>query len=102
MKQIMTSILAPVMAVIFVLGTIMPAQSACLSAAQVRDAIAGGEILSAPQIYALAGVGPRTGKEVLDATVCEQGGQLYYRLVVFDKASGSRTELQVNARTGAS
>lgn len=102
MKQIVKTFLASALAALMVGAVALPAQSACLSPGEIRDALASGQILSSPQIYAAAGVGPRTGREVLDASVCERGGQLYYRLVIFDKNTSSRTELEVNASTGAS
>lgn len=68
---------------------------ACLSDAEVQQAVASGQILPyADIVRALPG-----GDTALDFRVCGSGQQLYYEVTVRTE-SGSKTMHRVDARTG--
>ncbi|WP_428651062.1 PepSY domain-containing protein [Roseibium sp.] len=74
---------------ILTLAATLPAQAACLSQAQAREAVASGKAAS------LGSVAGRVQGEILKAQLCQQGGGYVYVLSV--KNGGSVTTVTVNA-----
>lgn len=68
---------------------VMPAEAACLSQAQARQAVASGK--AAP----LGSVKGRVGGEIVTAQLCQQGGGYVYVLSVLK--DGKVTKVTVNA-----
>ena len=85
---------SPLIAVLLVSALCVPAaEAACLSAGEARQAVAAGEALR------LGAVARSVGGDILDAQLCERGGQLVYRLSVM--VDGGRvTTVLVDARSG--
>ena len=82
------------MVVIFALliltfAVIAPAQAACLSQSQAREAVASGK--AAP----LGAVAGQAGGEIVKAQLCQQGGGYVYLLSVLK--GGKVTTVTVNA-----
>lgn len=100
MKRILKTLVTLVLAAGIAASTTFPAQSACLGPAQVAAAKNSGQILSSPQLYALAGVGPGTGKVVLSEQVCENGGRLYYQLTIDEKTAAGGIIRRYDATSG--
>lgn len=91
MKQIMQIFFASAIMLGLMTGGAFSAPGACpgareLRPAEVRAAVSAGRILSSPRTFAQAGIGPGTGKKVIRVSVCERGGQIFYRVLVLDGA----------------
>lgn len=82
MKQIFALIFLMLVAVV-------PAQAACLSQAEARQAVASGQARS------LGSVAGGVGGEIVKAQLCRQGGGYVYRLQVLK--NGKVTPVTVNA-----
>lgn len=100
MKTLLTTLVTLVLAAGLTAGTTFPAQSACLGSAAIAAAKNSGQILSSPQLYAQAGVGPGTGKVVLSEKVCENGGRLYYQLTIDEKTAAGGVVKRYDAVSG--
>ncbi|WP_208997043.1 PepSY domain-containing protein [Roseibium denhamense] len=74
---------------LFTLVTAVPASAACLSAGQMREAVASGQ--AAP----LGAVAGQAGGEIVKAQLCQQGGRYVYVLSVLK--GGKVTKVTVNA-----
>ncbi|CTQ60380.1 MAG: hypothetical protein RIE06_27270 [Roseibium album] len=70
-------------------AAVLPAEAACLSQAQAREAVASGK--AAP----LGSVAGRAGGEIVKAQLCQQGGGYVYVLSVLK--GGKVTNVTVNA-----
>jgi uncharacterized membrane protein YkoI len=70
-----------------------PAAAACLSAEEARDAVAAGEARR------LGSVARSVPGDILDAQLCESGGQLVYRLTVMVE-EGRVVTIVVDAQSG--
>ena len=74
---------------ILILAAAVPAQAACLSQAEARQAVNSGKAVP------LGSVAGRVNGEILKAQLCQQGGGYVYVLSV--KNGGSVTTVTVNA-----
>ncbi|CTQ45591.1 MULTISPECIES: PepSY domain-containing protein [Stappiaceae] len=74
---------------ILTFAVIAPAQAACLSQSQAREAVASGK--AAP----LGAVAGQAGGEIVKAQLCQQGGGYVYLLSVLK--GGKVTTVTVNA-----
>lgn len=73
------------------------AQVSCLSPADRRAAIAGGQAL--PLAQAQRNLRPDQRGEVINARLCRAGGNLLYLLTVVDRR-GKVTRVRIEASTG--
>ncbi|CTQ56230.1 hypothetical protein LP7551_04789 [Roseibium album] len=71
------------------LAAVVPAQAACLSQSEARQAVASGQAAS------LGSVAGGVGGEIVKAQLCKQGGGYVYRLSVLK--NGKVTNITVNA-----
>lgn len=77
-----------------ILATVMPANGAgCLSAADARQAVQAGEALRLGDLKQLV------PGDIVGAALCDQNGQLIYRLGVMS-SNGKVKKLNVDAQTG--
>jgi len=74
---------------VLILAAVVPAQAACLSQAQTREAVASGKAAS------FASVRGQVKGDILKAQLCQQGGGYVY--VVSVKNGSSVTTVTVNA-----
>jgi len=68
---------------------VLPAEAACLSQSQARQAVASGKAVS------LGSVASRAGGEIVKAKLCRQGGGYVYVLSVLK--GGKVTTVRLNA-----
>ncbi|ODN72447.1 PepSY domain-containing protein [Methylobrevis pamukkalensis] len=71
-----------------------PAEAACLSPREARQAVASGEAMR------LSAIARRVGGDIVNAQLCEARGGLVYRLAVM-RRGGRVATLVVDARSGA-
>ncbi|MBH0237597.1 PepSY domain-containing protein [Methylobrevis albus] len=86
-------LLAVALAVFGGLATTGPAEAACLSSGEARDAVASG------QAARLSAVTRGIDGDVVNAQLCESGGRLVYRLAVMQ--GGRVVTIVIDARSGA-
>ncbi|WP_208985787.1 hypothetical protein [Pseudovibrio sp. Ad26] len=67
-----------------------PAQAACLSSSQTRQAVASGQARPLGSL--------RVNGQILSAKLCQQGGRLVYVLSVLN--NGNVSQVTLDARTG--
>ncbi|MCX2723444.1 PepSY domain-containing protein [Roseibium salinum] len=75
--------------IILTLAAVAPAQAACLSQAEAREAVASGRAVP------LGSVAGSAGGEIVKAQLCQQGGGYVYVLSVLK--DGKVTTVTVNA-----
>lgn len=93
MRMFRNFTIALVAAVLGLAGSAAPAAADCLSSGQARLAVQNGQALP------LQAVAARLGGELLNAQLCQNNGQLVYRVSVYMK-NGQVVIRIVDARTG--
>jgi uncharacterized membrane protein YkoI len=74
-----------------------PAAAGCLPWKAAAPVIAKNGLLPGKAVYGM--VQSRTGGKIIQASLCDEGGRFFYRLVVLGP-KGDVTNVTVDARTG--
>jgi hypothetical protein len=96
MKTLIPKFVVPVaLALTLSLAAGGAANAACLDNREIQDAVSSGQIMSLAAVLAAAGIDGNT--KILNVQVCDNGGQLVYKIGVL-APSGDAKNLVLNAQ----